>query len=1104
MKFKKLLTLVLATAMAVSAFAQTRTISGKVLDSKGEPLIGAALQIKGTSDGYITDIDGKYEIKNLKLPATIVVSFIGYKDSEYQLTGSEAVPFDIVLSDDSTVLDDVVVVGYASMKKRDLVGAVDAIDSKAIEGRPNGNLARSLQGEVAGLNISFKDGKPSRSASYNVRGDASIGAGGSSLVLIDGVEGDLNLINPQDVASVSVLKDASSTAVYGARGAFGVILVTTKNAGKGRPVVNYNGSVSVNRRTVIYDNITDSIEWLDWWKTCYNGYYNGTKALLDNIDSKSPYSERIYNEIKRRNADPSLPKAEEVPVGYDAAGFGVAYYDNTDWLNLFYKPVHFSTEHNVSVSGGNENADYYVSGRYYGSQGIYKVGNEKYDKYDVRAKGSLHIRPWLHLYNNMSLGIYKSLQPRTPSGNSAQRYLQHCAQPMAPVYNPNGTFTPAAVMTGYASYMQGKNRMEDEEILFRDKVSLDIDIVKDVLKLQGDYSFNYTVEDNLTVHHVPTIYQKIPGSNVYEGTQATSGLTEKKYDKKYQTANAYLTWSPRLGDNHSFTGLVGYNVEWMNYKIRNMAGLGMTTYSKESFNLMDGTYTISSDGYNWSYMGAFFRLNYGFKSKYLVEVSGRYDGSSKFPSNQRWGFFPSVSLGWRFSEEPWMQWAKAMDNGKIRLSAGSMGNGNVSPYQYTSAMSLSTATDVVIGGSLPTYTSVGSVVPASLTWETSTTYDVGLDLDFFNSRLSFSGDFYRRDVTDMYTLSETLPAVFGADPPKGNNASMKTNGWEVSIQWRDQLNLGGKPFSYSVKGTLWDSNSWITKYNGNTNKAIASSLGNLIKKSYNYYEGMHVGDIWGYTVDGLFKDWDDVKNHATQHFCQEVNYTTMPGQVKVHDNDGSGKIDYGSLTVNNHGDLSIIGDSSAHYSYGLNLSANWNGFGISAFFQGVAKRDWYPGSDSGYFWGKYGRPFFYFIPTIHKLSNPTVAQLSEDGSTLLNPDTAYWPRVTTYQSNGSSTENILQIANTWYMQSSAYLRLKNLQIDYTFNKNVCDAIRLAGLKVYLSAENLFCLTPLHKWGPNLDPEGLSVDTDYSYSSGYQEGNTYPLFKTFTLGVNVTF
>ena len=1099
MKFKKLLTVVLAAAVAVSASAQTRTISGKVLDSKGEALIGASLQVKGTSDGFITDIDGNYELKGVKLPATIIVSFIGYKDTEIEMTGNEAVPFNIVLSDDATILDDVVVVGYASMKKRDLVGAVDAVGSEVIGNRPNSNLARSLQGEVAGLNITISDSKPSHAGSYNVRGEGSIGAGGSSLVLIDGVEGDLNMVNPQDVESVSVLKDASSTAVYGARGAFGVILVTTKNAKQGRPVVNYNGSLSINRRTVIPDGIWDSNEWLDWWIECYNGYYNGSKALLNHIDSKAPYSENIYNEIKRRKGT-DLPKVEE---SYDVPNFGYAYYDNHDWMKEFYKDFHTSTEHNLSVSGGNENADFYVSGRYYGSDGTYKIGNEKYQKYNLRAKGSLKIRPWMKLTNNMSVSMDQNYIPRSQNGNPVGRYMLHCLQPMAPLRNPDGSWTPAAGISGYAAMYEGKNYIQDNYIYLRNKTDIDIDIIKDVLKFQADYSFNFTNRNRTLVQNMVT-FSKMPGVYALESESAGNLLENTVYDTRYQSANAYLTWSPRLGENHSFTGLLGYNVEMSTYKTVTSNRVGFTS-DKPSFSLMDGEATISQGGNEWAYLGAFFRLNYSYKSKYLVEVSGRYDGSSKFPTNSRWGFFPSASLGWRISEEPWMQWAKDLNNLKLRVSAGSMGNGNVAPYKYTSEMTVSKASDIVLNGTLPSYTSVASIVPYSLTWETSTTYDAGLDIDMFESRLSGSFDYYIRKTTDMYTTGATLPAVYGASAPKGNNAELKTNGWELSLQWRDQLSLGGKPFSYSVKGTLWDSRSFVTKFNGNTN-ATFGAVGDMIKNmgQPDYYVGMEIGEMWGYTVVGLFKNWEDIANSPEQKYKQTNDKSNYPGQVKFADLDGDKKVDYGNLALNDHGDISIIGNSKPRYNFGINLSANWNGIGLSLFLQGVGKRDWYPGYDAGYFWGKYGRPFFSFVPTIHRLTNDTMPQYNEDRSECLNYDTAYWPRVTTYMCNGDTNQTtIMNFPNTRYKQNAAFLRVKSVQLDYTFNQKVCKALGLSGLKVYVNGENLLTFTPMHKWAPNLDPEGCwGGDPDFS-SSGIN-GNGYPIFATGTVGINVTF
>lgn len=1094
---KRILTLLSALLVfaGVQLSAQT-AIGGKVLDANGAPVEGAGVFVKGTTNGTLTAADGSWQLQ-APADATIVFSCLGYETQELAVGGRSLI--NITFKEDRELLDDVVVVGYATMKKRDLVGAVDAVGTEVIANRASSNLSRALQGEIAGLNITFNDSKPSHGGSYNVRGTGSIGAGGSSLVLIDGVEGSLAMVNPQDVESVSVLKDASSTAVYGARGAFGVILITTKNATKGRPVVNYNGSFIVNRRTVIPDDIHDSNEWLDIWIAVYDGYYNGSKSRLNHLDNKAPYSQAIYDEIARRKLDPSLPKVEE---NYDVSGFGYAYYDNFDWLGAFYRDFHYSTEHNLSVSGGNENADYYISGRFYDSQGVFKVGNEDYKKYNLRAKGTLKIRPWLKLSDNMSISIDDTYLPRQQAGQSVMRIMEHWANPMVGLTNPDGSWTPAAVGTGYAAYAEGKNYRKDNYLYLRNKTALDIDLWKDVLKFQADYSFNITERQYMLVQKMVD-YSKYPGVFVSESETAGEKLQKIDYHTLYQSANAYATWTPKLGKNHSLTALLGYNVEWSTYSTLNATRVGFTT-DKPSFALMDGEATITQAGNEWAYMGAFFRVNYNLLSRYLFEVSGRYDGSSKFPTYSRWGFFPSFSLGWRLSDEPWMKWSRNfLDNLKIRVSAGSMGNGSVSPYKYTSEMTLSKATDITLGGDLPIVTSVASTVPESLTWETSTTYDVGLDLDILQNRLSATFDIYRRMTTNMYTAGETLPGVFGASVPKGNNAELRTDGWELSLQWRDQFNLGGKPFSYSVKGSLWDSRSFVTKFNGNDGKKFGT-IANLITNmgQPDYYEGMELGEMWGYTVVGLYKDWDDVANSATQNFKQTVNNAVYPGQVKFADLDLNGEIEYNGLTLEDHGDLSVIGNSLPRYRFGLNFNASWNGIGLNLFFQGVGKRDWYPGYDSGYFWGRYARPFFYFTPSIHRLSNPTVAQFDAEGN-CTNWDTAYWPRPTTYQTNSTDKKTVLSTPNTRYMQNAAYLRLKNVELSYSFNEKVCKTLGLQGLKLFLNGENLLTMTPLHKWAPNLDPEGIDGgDTDFS--SNTLNGTAYPTFMSLAVGVNVTF
>lgn len=1072
-------------------------VKGRVLDAQGEVLPGAGVMVKGTSTGIISGIDGSFEIEVPGFPVELEFSFVGYDTEVVSVGGIASSPLTVVMNESRLFLEETVVVGYATMKKRDLVGAVDMVSSDVLDSRPTANVATALQGQVAGLNITFPDSKPSRSANMNVRGASSIGSGGSALILIDGVEGALSDVNPQDVASISVLKDASSAAIYGARGAFGVILITTKNPQRGTPVISYNASVSANRRTVIPDFVTDGLSWVDWWKECYDGYYNGSKALPNHIDSTVPYSEAIYQELVQRSSDPTLTSVSSLS-GHSL--FGWAYYESTDWMDLFYKDVNFTNEHNVSVSGGNENADYYISGRYYGQDGIYKVGDENYQRMDLRAKGTLKVRPWFKVTNNISLSSIDQYEPKHSRNNfSVQRAMNHAAMPLSPVKNPDGSWTTAAAISGYAAFSEGTSYRKSNALVIREKISADIDIIPEVLVASADYSANFTIRERMDVQ-IPVKYSKIPGITLLESESAGESLQQRNYDTRYSSANAYLTFSPRLGDKHSLTALAGWNLEQQKYKTTTIERTNFITATKtDSFTLMDG---VSSDpvtgGNAWSYVGFFGRLNYSFKGRYLLELSGRYDGSSKFPTASKWGFFPSASIGWRLSDEPWMDWMKpVVNNAKLRASAGSMGNGNVSPYSYTSEMSISTASDFLIGGAYPSYTSVGGTVPVSLTWETSTTYDAGLDLDMLGSRLSLSGDYYRRYTTDMYTQSVDLPAVYGTAPPKGNNASMRTDGWEVSLQWRDEFKLGGKPFSYSVKASLWDFKSVITSYANDTGTlgTIKAFIQNGGSPS-SYYVGMTLGEIWGYGVDGLFKDYEDIASSAIQNFKQASDKITRPGQVKFVDRNDDGEISYGNFQVYDHGDLFILGNKNPRYLYGLNLSANWNGIGLSVFLQGVGRRDWYPGADSGFFWGKYGRPFFAFIPTIHTDASTVYSE------ELNNWDTAYWPRKTTYQSNGSyDGTTVLEMPNTRYIQNAAYLRVKNVQVDYTFSKKVCEAIGMKGLRFYLSGENLLTFTPLHKYAPNYDPEALTYDTDFA-SAG--DGYTYPILKSLTLGLNITF
>ncbi len=1046
---------------------QKQTVKGCVRDQNGEPLVGVTVKIQGTSLGTITDIDGNYSLPVPNDQVKIEFSYVGY--NTVLMTPGIRKKLDVILKEDVKALDEVVVVGYGTMKKRDLVGAVDHINSDALEGRAAPSLTRSLQGQIPNLNISMRDGKPDRGATYNVRGTTSIGAGGSALVLIDGVEGDPNSVNPQDIESVSVLKDASSAAVYGARGTFGVVLITTKNAKKGGVKVDYSGSVSFSQRTVKPKLITNGLQWTDDF---VESFVNNKGTMPTSINNIFPYSPEWHEELRRHNANPDLP---EVQINENTGKY--EYYGNTDWDKLLYKDVVSGTDHSMSITGGNDIASFYVSGRYFLQDGIYRQNSDDYNRANFRAKGTIQIKPWLSIDNNFDM-MHKTYHYPLISYDqtlTVQRNMEQQGYPMAVLYNPDGSLTYSSVYSGVGDFYSNSSYQDQTTLQYKNTFGVNLTPIKDILKFRGDFTYvNTAYKRNRVMNYVP--YSTGPDEFAEKGK---SIMMDNKDETRYMAANINGTWTPKLGDDHSFSMMGGWNLETSNKDTFYSERDGFLFPDKPNYDLMDGiNYKLEQGDKNWAYVGFFYRLNYGYKGRYLVETSGRYDGSSKFPSNQMWGFFPSGSLAWRISEENFMQSTRSwLDNFKLRFSVGTLGNGNVDPYMYLPTMGISKSS-VIIGDGQVNYTSYPGLIPSSLTWEKVTTYDVGLDMDLFKNRLTLGFDWYRRNTTDMYTVGPTLPDVLGTTQPKGNYADLKTKGWELTVSWRDNFKLAGSDFHYGVKFMLWDSQGWITKYNNTTGKLS------------DYYEGYRIGDIWGYNIDGLFSSYDEIANHADQDYIK-ISDTRIwqPGDLKFVDLNGDGKIDKGAETLADHGDLTIVGNEEERYHYGINLNASWRGIGISAFFQGVGKRDWYPGQESGYFYGKYNRPYGYSL------------KMHENRWTQENPNpNAYWPRMVAYSSENGGRP--MGTPNNRYMQDASYLRLKALTIDYSLPQAWVSKLGLSGLKIYFTGENLFTFSNICE---NFDPEVIKGgDVDLKDRKGEEQGYSYPMLKTYTVGLNVSF
>ena len=1066
--FTTVITLLLVIICTISAKAQSHTLSGIVTDESGRPLTGVSVQIKGKNEGTLTDGSGKF---SLAVPqnATLSVSFIGYVTQDIQVGSKKEIALQLKVN--AAGLNEVVVVGYGTQKKANLTGAVSQVSSEVLENRSLPNLTQGLEGVIPNLNINMQDGKPIQSPSYNVRGNTSIGQGGNALVLIDGVEGNPSLINPNDVASVTVLKDASSAAIYGARGAFGVVLITTKSAKKGKTAVSYSSSYSLKKPTAIPDQVDNGYQYAKMFSEAYSAGSNYTQ-LPQNINKTQKFSQAYLDAFKEHDENPSLPKIDTNTNGE------YVYYANTDWYKLLYKDHNFATDQNLSISGSSDKASFYVTGRFYNQEGIFRYNSDNYRTYNFRAKGSIQVFKWLEVNNNTS---YSNVLYHNPlnvgEGGAIWRNMSDEAHTSAPLLNPDGTLTYSAAYT-VGDFYYGKNGIDMNTNLIRNTTGFVAKFFQNKLRLNGDFTFQGT-NYNQTQKRVPVPYSTKPGIINYVGLN-TNDLQER-YDKtNYLAANLYGEYENTFGENHHVKALLGYNFEQSVFKRIQEQRNGLIFPDAQDINFALGQLITTNGGWEqWDILGGFFRVNYGFKDKYLLEVNGRYDGSSKFPQDQQFGFFPSVSAGWRLSKENfWHVSPKAISDVKIRASYGSLGNGNINSYQFLEQLGI-TQSGRVLNGQRPQVTSAPGVIPNGLTWETSTTKNLGADISFLENRLAFTGDLYTRKTTNMFTVGPTLPDVFGAAVPKGNYADLKTTGWEMTLGWQDQFNAGTKPFHYGISINAAHYQAVITKYN-NPNKNLSD-----------YYVGEKLGEIWGYETEGFWTA-DNVDQAAAMNKNISNNSSVwLPGDIKYADLNKDGVISHGNQTVSNPGDLVIIGNETPRYTYGISLNADWNNFFFGAFLQGRARTDWYPSPEADAFWGQYNRPYNALLKS--QLGNIW----TED-----NPN-AYWPRYRGYVALSGDRE--LSVPQTKYLQNAAYLRLKNIQFGYNLPEKLVSKIKMSNASVYISGENLWVTSPMFKITKhNFDPESIDGSDRVLTNGTNGDAQNYPMLKSVTLGLNITF
>lgn len=1049
-------------------------IKGIVVSDQGEPVENASVLIVGTTTGTTTKPDGSFVLNVTDDNGLVLeVSSIGFKTK--RIAVGKSLNLQIVLERDISGLSDIVVVGYGTQKKINLTGAVESVGSEVFENRSMSNTTQALQGAIPNLNLSFEDGKPTRSAAFNVRGMTSIGQGGSALVLIDGVEGNPLFLNPNDIESVSVLKDAASAAIYGARGSFGVVLITTKQPKRGRTMVNYTGNTSIQSLAKRPAFVTNGLTWLEHFRTAF---YNQSGTVPTSINNNMQYySDDWLERMRSWEASGADPKTEILPNG------NYEYYANTDWMGLLFKKHTMTQDHNLTISGGSDKSDFYISGRLYDFGGIYNFDPDKYRSYNLRGKASLKAFDWLKITNNMEFSSNSYHMPYTASGRSAgiQRYIEVSAFPTMPMYNPDGTNTRGNAYT-LGAFVGKQNFQNNDLNLFRNTIGFKSNFFDNTFRVIGDYTFRYDTRDFFFKRVKIPYYQNAnAGAPSYLG-DLNGSIYEWMSHTMYTASNLYGEYENTFAQKHDFKAMAGWNYETSAYKANSIERNQLLLESAESIQLATGSsITPGATVTKWKTAGMFFRMNYSFDDRYLLEINGRYDGSSRFPVDQQWGFFPSISAGWRLSRESfWKVSDRLFSDVKFRASYGSLGNGNISPYQFLELLSISNST-LVLDGNLNKSTSVPAPIPTGLTWERATTTDFGIDFKMVQNKLGFTGDYYVRKTTGMYVPGPTLPDIFGAASPKGNYADMTTKGFEISLTWNDQFQLASKAFSYNLRATLYDYVSTIDKYHNPT------------KRFTDYYDGMTIGELWGFRTDGLFQEDPDPTKYINTNFVSSADAVWRAGDLKIQNLDGSSDnmITKGKQTVDDPGDMTIIGNTQPRYQYSFTLGAEWNGFFASAFFFGVGKQDWYPGIESA-FWGQYNRGYNQ-MPAWH-LGN------------YWTPDNrdAYLPRYSQYNGALGFTN---YVPNDRYLQKVSYLRLKNIQVGYNLPQQLISRIKMRDARIYLSGENLTSWSPLYKVTKNfMDVSAAIGNTDSDLNSSYNQGagNSYPLLKTISLGLSLTF
>ena len=1059
-----------------TSYAYGQQIKGEVFDrNTHSPLPGASITVSG-SKGVTSDADGKFTF-DAKGGKFFTVTSVGYLAKKITIT--DALEYSVELEASDKTMDQVVVVGYGTQKKADLTGAVSTVDvKKTFDSKPINDPTRALQGIVPGLTIQYGNGGLTSGADIKIRGIGSINGQSRPLILVDNVQtDDLSVINPQDIESVSVLKDAASASIYGARAAFGVVLIKTKSGHKNqKPSMTYSNYFAGNRPTIMPD-FADPVAELRALNAA--GQRAGTASPetfgmdLDTLADGIENWKKLYG---GKNTGLEMIKGQDWEIRPSGRTY---FYKVWDPKKEFLNSTTFSQNHNLAISGGTDKVNYYLSGGYSYDGGLLKMNADAVKKYNITGSITASVTPWLDVSAKM---LYRNYQYDYPY--QYQDYWYYFWRWGA--YFPYGTYQGKYFRVNSA-YMDAASKAGLSDNYTRIDLGATLKIYKD-LSFRADYTIG---RDNALRHEAggPVMAWDFwsAGSLTLSNIASTASdqVTYTSGRAMVNTFNGYLTYQHTFATDHHVKVIAGINSESDENVNFFAKANGLLDPTQAELGLTYGTQfsgaSASSVPLGWSqrghghkaFAGYFGRLNYAFQDKYLLEVNTRYDGSSYFPPQDRWTFFSSASAGYRISEEKFFQPLKpTISDLKVRASYGELGNQDVTPTgtsPYQAIMGGTTASWVTSAGTIaPTITQPQSIAK-SLKWERIRTLDFGLDARILDDHIGISFDWFQRDNDGMIQAT-SVPSTFGTSGPNINAGNFRTRGYEINID--ANYSLGKDLMLYGSIG-FSDAKTVFTKWS-NPSYSISTSQN---------YKGKTYGEIWGFETDRYFTDTTDAKQ-ISQVALAGAGFKYGAGDVKYKDLNGDKKIDGGNMTLSDHGDVKVIGNNQPRYQYNMRLGAVWKGFDIDVFIQGVGKRDWWGVGQTAYpLWQSldilYANQMDFWTPqhTNAFYPNPFPGNGSGKVPGLYAGGNNFYPQ-------------------TKYLMNLAYTRLKNVTIGYALDTKLLKRYGVQRLRFYITGENLAEIR--HSKVP-LDPEM----TDVSLTSGYT-GRVFPFMRSYAGGLQITF